>query len=89
MTDAGNIFYTDKDLQAKHTDLFRSRTLLPIPQIFPPDVSPGVFNEALTAFKDILGSANVLTGEDLAFYVDPFELWEDTNQRHIPSAAIR
>ena len=84
----GQVFYGDENVQAKHESLFRKSTLHPIPDVLPVSVSHTEFNLALAAFRDILGADGVHTGSALIDYIDPFELWEDADQRHVPSAAI-
>lgn len=82
------IFYTDKDVQAKHQALFQGSTRRGVGEILAPGISKPVFESALRAFRDIVGADGVHTGAALINYVDPFELWEDTGRRHVPSAAV-
>ncbi|EXJ53390.1 uncharacterized protein A1O5_13379 [Cladophialophora psammophila CBS 110553] len=82
------IFYSDPEIQLKHSDLFRKSTRLELLEVLPPKVNKQDFGRALSAFRDILGHDAVHTGAALIDYIDPFELWEDSDQRHVPSAAI-
>jgi len=82
------VFYDDPEVQAAHQELFTRSTQHPIPTVFPPGASQTDFLKALAEWQKALGWENVHTGEALRNYVDPFELWEDTTDRRVPSAAI-
>ena len=75
------IFYTDKEVQVKHQALFQSSTRPGVGEILAPGTSKPVFEAALRAFRDIVGTDGVHTGAALINYVDHFELWEDTGRR--------
>ncbi|CAK7212894.1 hypothetical protein SCUCBS95973_001615 [Sporothrix curviconia] len=84
----GPIFYADKAVQAQHDALFRGSAQRDVPETLPPGVSRPAWEAALRAFRDIVGADGVHTGAALVNYTDPFELWQDTDRRHVPSAAL-
>ena len=55
--------------------------------ILPPGLSPADFADALAAFARIVGAGNVLTGDALSGYVDPYSIESDDNA-HAASAAV-
>lgn len=76
-------FYSEKDLQDKHDEVFQSCT--PSPDILPPGSSEAEFKAALREFTKILGEEHVLVGKDLINFRDPYPLDQDA---HHASAAV-
>ncbi|KAB5576273.1 hypothetical protein GE09DRAFT_1024371 [Coniochaeta sp. 2T2.1] len=76
-------WYQDPVLQAHHDDAFRSRQ--PGSQTLPPGHDANSFQLALNEFKAAIGPDNVVTGDDLANFRDPYPLFEEGFE---PSAGI-
>ena len=56
------------------------------PTILPPGLTEGDFNDALAAFRNIVGANHVFTGEQLSSYRDPYSIQDDA--AHAASAAV-
>ncbi|KAK2601419.1 hypothetical protein N8I77_010869 [Diaporthe amygdali] len=81
--------YQDPAYQKAHAKVFFESGTPSIPRLLPPGVSEASFNRAIEEFKNVVGTAEVVTGDGLVEYVDPYELNEDGPERKLPSAAVR
>ncbi|KAF2205675.1 FAD-linked oxidase-like protein [Delitschia confertaspora ATCC 74209] len=81
--------YTDPEYQDIHLKLFRGSITQPLKRVLPPGVRESDFEDAIHGYKAVVGADQVLTGHDLAEYIDPYELWENEGRRKMPSAAVR
>ncbi|KAH7402108.1 hypothetical protein DE146DRAFT_631375 [Phaeosphaeria sp. MPI-PUGE-AT-0046c] len=81
--------YLDKEYQDTHYNLFKDSITVALKPVLPPGVSQNTFNNAIQGYKAAVGSNQVLQGEDLTEYIDPYELQEAEGTRKMPSAAVR
>jgi FAD/FMN-containing dehydrogenase len=81
--------YKDHEYQTTHLNIFKGSITQPLKSVLPPAVKQSDFQDAIDEYKDVVGADQVLTGEDLAEYIDPYELWENEGRRKMPSAAVR
>ena len=81
--------YIDKEYQSTHYSLFKDSITAPLNSVLPPGVTQDVFDSAIQKYRDVVGKEQVYQGDDLAEYIDPYELHEAEGNRRIPSAAIR
>lgn len=54
--------------------------------ILPPGLNTADFEDALQAFRRIVGRDHVFTGDDLVSYVDPYSIAADPNAHATPAA---
>lgn len=54
------------------------------PQVLPPHTSKETFHKILDQLRQICQAENVITGDDLVSFIDPFAV----TSSHIPSAAV-
>ncbi|KAJ9132446.1 Vanillyl-alcohol oxidase [Pleurostoma richardsiae] len=81
--------YPYADYEAAHQVTFAPPTKRPIKPVLPPGVQTVDFERALEELISILGKEAVFVKEALAYYIDPYELWEDDEtKRKVPSAAV-
>ncbi|KAI1076178.1 putative vanilly-alcohol oxidase [Whalleya microplaca] len=80
--------YVDPQYQTAHEDLFSNPLTATIETVLPPGISQEEFALALEQIAAVLGRDSVFVGEDLKEYVDPYEIPEADQQRHVPSAAL-
>ncbi|KAF2031735.1 FAD-linked oxidase-like protein [Setomelanomma holmii] len=81
--------YLDKEYQSTHYNLFKESITAPLQQVLPPGIEQSVFEDAIRQFKTTVGDDQVLQGDDLAEYIDPYELHEAEGARKMPCAAVR
>lgn len=81
--------YQDPLYQQAHAKTFLEAGTPPVPQIYPPGVSEVDFKRAIEEFRSVVGATEVVTGDRLVEYVDPYELEEEGPNRKLPSAAVR
>jgi len=82
--------YKDPEYQSTHLQTFENSLTYPLRPVLPPNVKQSEFDIAIAEYKSAVGSTQVLTGEDLVEYIDPYELHEsDASKRKVPSAAVR
>ncbi|KAH8807383.1 glycolate oxidase [Xylogone sp. PMI_703] len=80
--------YADPVYQETHKALFANSITRSLEQVLPPNLTQSEFDLALAEFEQVVGKDGVFTRQSLEDYVDPYELWEETEKRKIPSAAI-
>lgn len=80
--------YADSTYQSAHEEVFSTPLTKIIETVLPPGVSQGDFSRAIEKFIRVLGKDAVFTGNDLKYYVDPYDIPEAGKVRNIPSAAI-
>lgn len=80
--------YADSTYQIAHEDVFSTPLTGTIEAILPPGVSQDEFSEAIEKVIGVLGKDAVFTGDDLKYYVDPYDIPEAGKVRNIPSAAV-
>jgi hypothetical protein len=81
--------YPNLEYQSTHLKVFKGSITQPLKPVLPPVIKRSDFCDAIEEYKAVVGSDQVLLGEDLAEYIDPYELWENEGRRKMPSAAIR
>lgn len=81
--------YIDEEYQSTHYNLFKDSITVPLNSVLPPGVSQDVFDTAIEKYRNVVGKEQVYHGNDLAEYIDPYELHEAEGNRRIPSAAVR
>lgn len=81
--------YLDNDYQNTHYNLFKDSITVPLKAVLPPGVPQETFVNAIEKYKAAVGSGQVLQGNDLTEYIDPYELQEAEGTRKMPSAAVR
>jgi len=82
------IRYSDPEYQNTHRNLFSEALLQPLQEVLPPGVDKSSFDAAVREFRDVVGDNQVILGNGLEEYVDPYELWEYEGRRKMPSCAI-
>lgn len=80
--------YADSTYQTAHEDVFSTPLTKKIEAILPPGVSRDDFAEAIEKITGVLGKDAVFTGDELKYYVDPYDIPEAGKVRYIPSAAV-
>ncbi len=80
--------YADSIYQAAHEDVFSTPLTETIETVLPPGVSEGDFSQAIKQVIGVLGKDAVFTGDDLKYYIDPYDIPEAGTGRNIPSAAV-
>lgn len=81
--------YLDAEYQSTHFNLFKESITVPLKSVLPPGVQQRAFDDAITEYKAVVGDDQVLQGEHLVEYIDPYELREAESTRKMPSAAVR
>ncbi|KAF2177600.1 vanillyl alcohol oxidase [Zopfia rhizophila CBS 207.26] len=81
--------YANQEYQITHLRVFRQSITAPLKSVLPPGVDSSAFDNAVEEYKKVVGNDQVLTGNDLEEYIDPYELWEKEGRRKMPSAAVR
>ncbi|PSN65330.1 FAD-linked oxidase-like protein [Corynespora cassiicola Philippines] len=81
--------YTDAEYQSIHHSLFKDSTTAPLASVLPPGVTQYAFDAAILQYMAVVGHEQVLQGDALVEYVDPYELWEAEGRRKMPCAAVR
>lgn len=81
--------YTDEEYQSTHYDLFKNSITAPLKTVLPAGISQTSFDAAIEKYRNVVGHDEVCLTNDLAEYIDPYELHEAEGKRKIPSAAIR
>jgi hypothetical protein len=80
--------YADSTYQTAHEDVYSSPLTGTIETVLPPGVSQEDFSLAIEKAITALGKDAVFTGDDLKYYVDPYDIPEAGKVRNIPSAAV-
>jgi len=80
--------YSDPEYEAAHENVFSHPVFDDIQPPLPPGISQSVFDEALRELVSATEENAVITGSDLKYYVDPYEIPEATETRKTPSAAV-
>lgn len=75
--------YDQPELQKVHEAIYTTGRKAPI-KVLPPGTSQQAFEEILERLRSAVGKENVIVGDDLINFVDPFS----PSQDHIPSAAV-
>lgn len=81
--------YHDAEYQSTHYNLFKESITVPLKAVLPPGVSQADFDDAIAKYGAAVGDDQVLQGDGLTEYIDPYELREAEGQRKMPSAAVR
>ncbi|KAF2645825.1 FAD-linked oxidase-like protein [Massarina eburnea CBS 473.64] len=81
--------YLDAEYQATHYALFKHSITVPLKPVLPPGLSRYAFDAALIKYMAVVGHDQVLQGDALTEYIDPYELQEAEGKRRMPSAAVR
>jgi len=81
--------YLDAEYQSTHFNLFKESITVPLKPVLPPGVKQDAFNDAIRKYQAAVGDDQVLQGDDLTEYIDPYELREAEGTRKMPSAAVR
>jgi hypothetical protein len=81
--------YIDAEYQSTHYELFKESITVPLAPVLPPGIQQEHFSKAICRYSAAVGEDQVLGGNDLIEYIDPYELQEDEGKRKIPSAAVR
>lgn len=80
--------YSDPEYQQTHRNLFSTALLQPLQEVLPPGVDKSSFEAAVKEIRGVVGDDQVILGNGLEEYVDPYELWEYEGKRKMPSCAI-
>lgn len=80
--------YADATYQTAHEEVYSTPLTEAIELVLPPGVSQDDFSQALEKVIGVLGKDAVFTGDDLKYYVDPYDIPEAGELRNIPSAAV-
>ncbi|KAJ4370468.1 hypothetical protein N0V83_004986 [Neocucurbitaria cava] len=81
--------YHNAEYQSTHYNLFKESITVPLKAVLPPGVSQADFDNAIEKYGAAVGDDQVLQGDGLTEYIDPYELREEEGQRKMPSAAVR
>ena len=81
--------YINEEYQSTHYNLFKDSITVPLKTVLPPGVTQAAFDAAITKYKAAVGGDQVYLVDNLAEYIDPYELHEAEGNRKIPSAAVR
>ncbi|KAF2113123.1 hypothetical protein BDV96DRAFT_496857 [Lophiotrema nucula] len=83
--------YTNDEHQTAHSSLFKKSITAPLQSVLPPGVTRHAFDAAILRYKAVVGHDQVLQGDALDEYIDPYELAEAEGEgkRRMPSAAVR
>lgn len=80
--------YADPTYQTAHEDVFSRPLTKNVETVLPPGVSEADFARAIKKAIEVLGKDAVFTGDDLKYYIDPYDIPEAGRVRNIPSAAV-
>ncbi|KAJ3571026.1 hypothetical protein NPX13_g5522 [Xylaria arbuscula] len=80
--------YADPTYQTAHEEVFSKPLTKEIETVLPPSVSKDDFARAIKKATEVLGKDSVFTGDDLKYYIDPYDIPEVGRVRNIPSAAV-
>ncbi|KAF2794623.1 vanillyl alcohol oxidase [Melanomma pulvis-pyrius CBS 109.77] len=81
--------YRNAEYQTVHANLFKDSITAPLKAVLPPGVTRYAFDAAVMQYMVIVGHDQVLQGDALEEYIDPYELYEAEGKRKMPSAAVR
>lgn len=81
--------YTNEEYQSTHYNLFKNSITVPLKPVLPPGVTRYAFDAAILQYMAIVGHEQVLQGDALTEYIDPYEVREAEGKRKMPSAAVR
>lgn len=81
--------YANAEYQSTHYNLFKDSITAPLKPVLPPGVTRYAFDAAMMQYMAVVGHEQVLQGEALVEYVDPYELGEAEGKRKMASAAVR
>lgn len=81
--------YRNVEHQEVHANLFKDSITTPLNAILPPGITRYAFDAAIMQYMAIVGHDQVLQGDALAEYIDPYDLHEAEGTRKMPSAAVR
>lgn len=81
--------YVNEEYQSTHYNLFKDSITVPLQRVLPPGVTQYAFDAAILRYMAVVGVSQVLQGEALTEYIDPYELHESSGERKMPSAAVR
>ncbi|KAF9730741.1 hypothetical protein PMIN06_006371 [Paraphaeosphaeria minitans] len=81
--------YVNAEYQSTHCNLFKDSITTPLKSALPPGFTQYAFDAAIIQFMAVVGHQQVLQGDALIEYIDPYELWEAEGKRKTPSAAVR
>lgn len=81
--------YIDHEYQNTHYNLFKDSITVPLKPVLPPGLEQDAFDKAIEQYRAVVGKDQVLDGDDLTEYIDPYELQEAEGTRKMPSAAVR
>ena len=82
-------YYINAEYQSTHYNLFKDSITVPLKRVLPPGVSQYAFDAAIMQYMAVVGHEQVLQGDALTEYIDPYELSEAEGKRKMPSAAVR
>ncbi|TRX89512.1 hypothetical protein FHL15_009556 [Xylaria flabelliformis] len=80
--------YADPTYQTAHEEVYSTPLTETIELVLPPGVSQEDFSHAIEKVIGVLGKDAVFIGDDLKYYVDPYDIPEAGELRNIPSAAV-
>ncbi|KAF2702919.1 vanillyl alcohol oxidase [Pleomassaria siparia CBS 279.74] len=81
--------YLNPEYQTVHAKLFKDSITAPLKAVLPPGITRYALDAALMQYMAIVGHEQVLQGDALEEYIDPYELYEAEGKRKMPSAAVR
>jgi hypothetical protein len=81
--------YIDAEYQSTHYNLFKDSITAPLTSVLPPGLTKSAFDDAIQEYGKAVGDDQVLRGDSLTEYIDPYELHESEGTRRMPSAAVR
>jgi hypothetical protein len=81
--------YLDNEYQSTHYNLFKESITVPLKPVLPPGIQQDAFDNAIRQYRTAVGEDQVLEGDNLTEYIDPYELQESEGTRKMPSAAVR
>ena len=84
-----SLAYKNTEYQSTHYNLFKDSITVPLKSILPPSVTRYAFDAAILQYMAIVGHEQVVLGEGLVEYIDPYELGAEEGTRKMPSAAVR
>ncbi|KAL6709794.1 hypothetical protein ACN47E_001223 [Coniothyrium glycines] len=81
--------YLNEEYQSTHSNLFKDSITVPLNTVLPPGIKQSDFDAAIARYRNVVGDDQVYLVDDLAEYIDPYEMHETEDKRRIPSAAVR
>ncbi|KAF1971428.1 4-cresol dehydrogenase [Bimuria novae-zelandiae CBS 107.79] len=81
--------YINAEYQSTHYNLFKDSITVPLQPVLPPGVTQYAFDAAILQYMAVVGHEQVLKGDALTEYIDPYELGEVEGKRKTPSAAVK